>query len=920
MAETRPTGEQLRFVSAATGEHILDTYLEAAEKGGRTVPDILADIFDSTTGLFRADIFDFRVASDLKLQFRVGDFPDLVTGWQDVEGSPFLFFAPRGTWAPSTAYALTDLVRYNNATYYALTAHTSTSTFDTTKWSLILDDTSLNTAVASAQASATTATTQATNAAASAATANTRATNAQTSATAAAASQSAAATSATNAASSATTATTQATNASNSATAAASSASTATTQATNAANSATAASSSASAASTSASNASTSASNAATSASTATTQASNASTSATSASNSATTATTQASNASTSATNAASSASAASTSATNAANSASAASSSASAAATSATNAAASYDSFDDRYLGPKTTNPTLDNDGNALLTGALYWNSTASEMRVYTGSSWVIFTGAINLDGLSDVTITTPATGNLVRYNGTQWVNYPDSNYAAASHTHTIANITSLQTTLDGKAALAHTHAISDVTNLQTSLDAKLDDSQASVFGLSLLDDADAATARSTLGLVIGTNVQAYDAELAAIAGLTSAADRLPYFTGLGTAALATFTAAGRALIDDADTAAQRTTLGLAIGTNVQAWDADLDAIAAISSTSGLLRKTAANTWSLDTTSYLATSTIGSTVQAYDATLQSISALGTVADRIPYTTATDVWAETTLTSFARTLLAGSSAAAMLATLTIANASINVVTFTASRQYIPSANTKSILVFLTGAGGAGGSVAASSTVLGLASGGGGGAGGTLIFSMAAVPADTYQVVVGGQTATTAAGAAALNGTVSTFSRIISGSPTLIAQAGGGERGLGISATANGTALGGAGGTNATPNATYVAATAFVSLPGRNGSVSDGVFAGNTTNLGKAASAEGGISFWGASAGLVSGTASTSLGPANVNGPDGIAPGSGGAGGCSLKLSATGSRSATGGRGAAGICVIVEIKG
>jgi len=62
---------------------------------------------------------------------------------------------------------------------------------------------------------------------------------------------------------------------------------------------------------------------------------------------------------------------------------------SATAAASSATAAANSYDSFDDRYLGAKSSAPTLDNDGNALLTGALYWNSVDNAMYAWSGSAW---------------------------------------------------------------------------------------------------------------------------------------------------------------------------------------------------------------------------------------------------------------------------------------------------------------------------------------------------------------------------------------------------------------------------------------------------------------------------------------------------------------------------------------------------
>ncbi len=99
-----------------------------------------------------------------------------------------------------------------------------------------------------------------------------------------------------------------------------------------------------------------------------------------------------------------------------------------------------------------------------------------------------------------------------------------------------------------------------------------------------NLSDLVNAATSRTNLGVAIGSDVQAYDAGLSSIAGLTTAADKMIYTTASDTYAVTDLTAAGRALLDDANAAAQRTTLGL--GTAAVAGLLDEDNMASDSAT----------------------------------------------------------------------------------------------------------------------------------------------------------------------------------------------------------------------------------------------------------------------------------------------------------------------------------------------
>jgi hypothetical protein len=198
----------------------------------------------------------------------------------------------------------------------------------------------------------------------------------------------------------------------------------------------------------------------------------------------------------------------AATSAGNASTSASASANSATASASSATAAAASLDSFTDIYLGVFGSDPSTDNDGNALQTGALYYNSTSGseQLKIYTGSNWqqAAFTlgqalanliedttpqlggnldvNSHNITGTGNISITgsvTPSGGVIgnastatalqtarsiglsgdvtgsASFDGSGDVSIT-ATIADDSHNHTIANVDGLQTALDAKAPLA--------------------------------------------------------------------------------------------------------------------------------------------------------------------------------------------------------------------------------------------------------------------------------------------------------------------------------------------------------------------------------------------------------------------------------------------------------------------------------
>jgi hypothetical protein len=194
---------------------------------------------------------------------------------------------------------------------------------------------------------------------------------------------------------------------------------------------------------------------------------------------------------------------------------------SATAAAASATAAAASYDSFDDRYLGAKASAPSVDNDGNALIEGALYWNSTSNAMLAWDGSAWA------SISSTSDIyRYRYTASGGETSKSGTD-DNGLTLSYIAGKEQVYLNGVllarTSDYTATDGStitslAALASGDILEIITFTAFEL--------ANVLSPTLFDakgDLLAGTGADTVGkLTVGTNGQYLQADSSTATGLT--------------------------------------------------------------------------------------------------------------------------------------------------------------------------------------------------------------------------------------------------------------------------------------------------------------------------------------------------------------------------------------------------------------
>lgn len=379
--------------------------------------------------------------------------------------------------------------------------------------------------------------------------------------------------------------------------------------------------------------------------------------------------------------------------------------------------------------------------DGTANIDSLVTDVATVGGAPVVTSSNTQTLTNkTINLTDNTLIATSAQMAAALTDETGTDKVVFSDSPALTGTPTAPTAsagtNTTQIATTahvnasiLDERsqaATLTNKTLTSPVINTPTINNAVITTSNITITGgtitgisdLAIADGgtgaSDAPTARSNLGLAIGSNVQAYDAGLQSIAGLTTVADRMLYTTGSDTYATTPVTSFGRSILEAEDGSDILATLSLGTMSEQDADDVlisggsitNITDLAIADGGTGASNATDArsnlglgsmavqNSGGVNITGgSIANITdiavadggtgasdasgartnlglaIGTDVQAYNAKLAALAALMLAADKLIYATGADTLATSDLTTFARTLLAGVDAAAMRTTL-----------------------------------------------------------------------------------------------------------------------------------------------------------------------------------------------------------------------------------------------------------
>lgn len=242
------------------------------------------------------------------------------------------------------------------------------------------------------------------------------------------------------------------------------------------------------------------------------------------------------------------------------------------------------------------------------------------------------------------------------------------------------------------GTGILSISLPLTSIDSLTTAADEMLYTTAANTYATTsitalartLLADSTTTEMQSTLGLVIGTNIQQHYAALDSIGQLSTIANEMLYTTGSNTYATTGISAFTRSILSDASQAAWQTSLAIQpLGTALLIANnlSDLQSVSTAVSNLGL--------------------TIGVDTQAWNANLDSLSALGAAADQIAYTTGIHTWAATGITSFGRSLIDDANAAAAQVTLGLVIGT-NVQAYSAALTSLAAITTTGNMAYLSG--------------------------------------------------------------------------------------------------------------------------------------------------------------------------------------------------------------------------